>query len=297
MPATLEALRLLATPDTLVLLFAPPAAATPHGTQRQEMTALAKQVEAGGGRIDGLLSCNHDEEAACPCWGAYPGAFWAAGTQFSIHLNGCYVLGDAARDVDMAYAAGARPIMVLGSRTIRQVLGPLPAHQDFPVAADLATAVSYIGVEEDIARQVGQLRSPTPVVPPDHILEANVATLGHVEAISPLAQGRLIRLRETRAQLRDIVRWLTFFVLGAVGLSLGIAYMLTHLYRMQPFPEIAYYVTLQFISRPLRGALFIAWGVGVILLALVSFYRAALRSRWPWPGLGLGQKGKNSKEN
>ena len=84
--------------------------------------------------------------------------------------------------------------------------------------------------------------------------------------------------------MRDIGRWLTFLVLGAVGFSLGIAYMLTHLYRIQPFPEFVYYVTLQFIPRPLRGALFIAWGGGALVLALRSFRRSA--------GLELLGKGK-----
>jgi hypothetical protein len=59
-----------------------------------------------------------------------------------------------------------------------------------------------------------------------------------------------------------------------VGLSLGIAYLLTHLYRVAPFPEYAYYITLQFIPRPVRGALFIIWGVGILVLAVRSFYRS-----------------------
>jgi hypothetical protein len=69
-----------------------------------------------------------------------------------------------------------------------------------------------------------------------------------------------------------------------VGLSLGIAYLLTHLYRIQPFPAIAYYVTLQFIPRPLRGALFIIWGGIVVVLALRSFYRST--SHWRKRGSG-----------
>ena len=60
-----------------------------------------------------------------------------------------------------------------------------------------------------------------------------------------------------------------------MGLSLGIAYLLTHLYRMQRFPAYIYYITLQFIPRPLRGALFILWGAGVLFLAVRSFARSA----------------------
>jgi tellurite resistance protein TehA-like permease len=56
-----------------------------------------------------------------------------------------------------------------------------------------------------------------------------------------------------------------------VWLSLGIAYLLTHLYRVQPFPEFVYYLTLQFIPRPVRAALFILTGVGAVAVSLRAF--------------------------
>ena len=66
----------------------------------------------------------------------------------------------------------------------------------------------------------------------------------------------------------EVKRWLAVLVLGILGLSLGIAYIITHLYRTQPFPEAAYYVTLQFVDRPYRALLFGALGLGVVVLAL-----------------------------
>ena len=51
--------------------------------------------------------------------------------------------------------------------------------------------------------------------------------------------------------------------------------MMTHLYRVQPFPEYVYYLTLQFISRPLRGALFIVLGLLIIVVAARSYYRSS----------------------
>jgi hypothetical protein len=87
------------------------------------------------------------------------------------------------------------------------------------------------------------------------------------------------QMREARLKLKDVARWLTFFILGSLGVTLGIAYLLTHLYRVQPFPDFIYYVTLQFISRPERGALFIVIGAGVILIALRSLYRSDFYAR------------------
>ncbi|MDP2662430.1 MAG: YvcK family protein [Dehalococcoidia bacterium] len=66
----------------------------------------------------------------------------------------------------------------------------------------------------------------------------------------------------------EVKRWLGILVLGIFALSLGIAYFITHLYRTQPFPEFAYYITLQFIDRPYRALLFAVLGVGVVVLAL-----------------------------
>ena len=284
-PATLEAMRSLAAEDTLVFILGVSPAATSEqsegGHDTLGLDMLVKQVEAAGGRIDGLISCEHGAQAACKCWGEYPGALWVAASQFSLRPNECYVLGDSVRDAVAAYAAGARPMIVLCARTIGEVLGNLPDHKDLPMAMDLTTAVRYIAVEEEITRQLGHTRNPATPIPSDEVLYADTTVLPTIKLTSPLAQSLQARLRRARVQLKDMARWLTFFVLGVVGLSLGIAYMLTHLYRVQPFPEFVYYITLQFIPRPLRGALFIIWGAGVILLAVRSFYRSANIAFWP----------------
>lgn len=278
-PATIEAVRLLINGNRLVFLYGR-RPDSPEGDGNDGMEALVKQVEAGGGRIDGLLLCPHGHGAPCHCWGDTPGIFWVAASQFGLQLSECYVLGDAQHDIATAYAAGIRPLMVLCQRTIGEVLGNLPDRKDFPIAIDLTQAVSYIGVEEDISHQLGKPRSVGQPVPPDEVLLATPEALPTVVVTSPVGQSHRARVIRSRAQLRDIARWLTFFVLGAVGLSLGIAYLLTHLYRIQPFPDYVYWITLQFIPRPLRGTIFIIWGIGVILLALRSLYRSAAGPFW-----------------
>jgi len=280
MPATLEAMRLLASDDTLLFLFDPHAPRENGDAGDHGLETLVKQVEAAGGRVDGLISCSHEPEEAGRCWGQAPTSLWVAASQFDLSLDQCYLLGDSAQDLAPAYAAGVRIFLVLCARSIGEVLGNFPAHKDFPIAANLTTAVHYLGVEEEINRQLGHSRDPARPLPSPEVLYAIPEDVPTIAVTSALAKNLQARLRRSRVELRDIARWLTFLVVGAVGLSLGIAYMLTHLYRVQPFPEFIYYVTLQFIPRPLRGALFIAWGAGALALALRSFRRVVNLGLW-----------------
>lgn len=280
MPATLEAMRLLASEDTLLFLFDRRHQGRDSDPGDHGLETLVRQVEAAGGRVDGLISCSHDSEQPCACWGESPTSLWVAASEFDLHLEECYLLADAEEDIVPSYAAGVRPFVVLCARSIGEVLGNSPAHKDFPIAVDLTTAVHYVGVEEEIRRQLGHARETGCPTPAREVLYATPEALPTITVTSPSARALQARLNRSRVQLRDIGRWLTFLVLGAVGFSLGIAYMLTHLYRVQPFPDFVYYVTLQFIPRPLRGALFIALGAGALVLALRSFRRAARLELW-----------------
>lgn len=67
-----------------------------------------------------------------------------------------------------------------------------------------------------------------------------------------------------------IKRWLGLMLAGLVLVSLGVGYLLVHAYRTQPFPEVAGPLTLQFLDRPVRGALFMLAG-GVALV--VAFWK------------------------
>jgi uncharacterized cofD-like protein len=68
----------------------------------------------------------------------------------------------------------------------------------------------------------------------------------------------------------QLKRWVLLMMAGLVFTSLGVAYELTHIYRVQPLPEVAGVLTFQFIERPIRGALFILLGLGVIAIAALK---------------------------
>lgn len=276
-PATLEAMRTLSGGDALVLLYGK---VGERANSRGALLELVSQVRAGGGEIDALIICPHGKEDTCRCWGDTPGMVWVAALQFDLRLERCYLLADNERGVATARAAGVRAVLPLGGRTIEQALGPFPVHKDFPVAMDLSKALYYVEMENTIADELGHSRDRAPAMPTAEALYADPDCLPELQLLSARAEAVRTALRRSRVQLKDVGRWMSFFVAGVIGLALGIAYLLTHLYREQPFPDWVYWATLQFIPRPVRGGLFVAVGAVILYFAVRSLYRSPLLDPW-----------------
>lgn len=258
-------LRALAETELFTILLGA-AAETPAASTAPASRAAAA-VEAAGGRLDGVAWCSHPAGSNCGCWADRPGLILEAATRFDLQRNDCYLIAASPVDVEMAMAAGVRPILVLAGRRIVELLGESGGRKDYPIARSLAQAVEYIQAEERIAAQIGKSRHnlpPTPIEEPSHSAAFSATVL-------PVSRAAVAVSRRSRLRPREVGRWLTFLVVGGVWLSLGIAYLLTHLYRAQPFPEVAWYITLQFIPRVVRGILFILTGVAVVVLASWSF--------------------------
>jgi uncharacterized cofD-like protein len=74
-----------------------------------------------------------------------------------------------------------------------------------------------------------------------------------------------------------VKRWLVLLMVGMVLISLGIGYALANVYRSGvSLPHIFYYLTLQFWPRYVRGALFGALGLSIILFALYKLTQSVL---------------------
>jgi uncharacterized cofD-like protein len=71
-------------------------------------------------------------------------------------------------------------------------------------------------------------------------------------------------------------RWLLLIAIGIALVGLGLGYLMTQVYRTQPFPEWVGFLTLQFIDRPIRGLMFIVAGIGVCGLAIIQLNRSIL---------------------
>lgn len=92
----------------------------------------------------------------------------------------------------------------------------------------------------------------------------------------------LIRKFLSRSSLKwlyvglGVKRWLVLLTLGITILGLGIGYFLVTLYREAAVPGIFYYLTLQFIDRPVRGFLFGVIGIALIAISIVKLSESLL---------------------
>jgi uncharacterized cofD-like protein len=89
----------------------------------------------------------------------------------------------------------------------------------------------------------------------------------------PLPDKQLLRWLRPGMHVK---RWLGLLILGVVIMGLGISYLLREAYLTYTFPGAAYYLTLQFIPRYLRGVLFVAMSGWLILSAVWNLNRAML---------------------
>lgn len=80
-----------------------------------------------------------------------------------------------------------------------------------------------------------------------------------------------------------VKRWLLLLMVGVTTLSLGLAYLLVTIYRQQPLPPVFYYLTLQFVPRVLRAALFGVAGLAMVAAAMYGVNRSLL-AVFPRPG-------------
>jgi len=73
-----------------------------------------------------------------------------------------------------------------------------------------------------------------------------------------------------------IKRWLLLLLLGVAIMGLGFGYFLREVYLSYTFPSWVYYLTLQFLPRYVRGALFVAFSAAVILYSTWKLNRSLL---------------------
>jgi phosphomannomutase/phosphoglucomutase len=74
-----------------------------------------------------------------------------------------------------------------------------------------------------------------------------------------------------------IKRWLLLLLIGIIFLALSAAYIQVQLYRTTDVPEIFYYLTLQFLPRPVRALIFGAIGLGALGLSFVKLSERLFR--------------------
>jgi hypothetical protein len=186
---------------------------------------------------------------ACPlddpdCWGDEPTLVLDAARRSGATPSQAFMVCADPTDVRRASEAGCRPVLVLSGRTLDEVYGPSePATKGAICAPDLETAVHYM-IEES----------------------------GHDAAVGTFPYAHVSTLDErARSQTpsRGDVQWLmTVVILAGLTVALGISYLLREFYQHATLPPQAYWLTLQFIPRALRGAIFLGIGGFIVWFAL-----------------------------
>lgn len=146
LPGSLEAIRLLKEAGYVVLVLtnqacvgrgdlSPGGLEAIHDIMRREAADL-------GGNIDEFFICPHVPGDQCPCRKPEPGLVFQAQSKWGFTLEETLFVGDAARDIQAALAAGCRPVLVLtgkGESTRESYQSG-----DIPIFADLLSVVQSI---------------------------------------------------------------------------------------------------------------------------------------------------------
>jgi D-glycero-D-manno-heptose 1,7-bisphosphate phosphatase len=107
---------------------------------------MCAAVREAGGEIRDIFYCPHHPEDDCTCRKPRPGLIWAAQKRHAIDLAGACMVGDSARDIAAARAAGVGLAVLVRTGNGAAAEKALSERQDRPqhVAADLAAAVDWI---------------------------------------------------------------------------------------------------------------------------------------------------------
>ncbi|MDA3963253.1 MAG: HAD-IIIA family hydrolase [Planctomycetota bacterium] len=101
--------------------------------------AIDAAVVAAGGQIDAWYCCVHPAEQGCACRKPAPGLIHQAQADWDFEPAATWLIGDAARDLAAAEAAGCRPLLVRTGkgRTTEAERSDIPAVDDLAAAVDL----------------------------------------------------------------------------------------------------------------------------------------------------------------
>jgi D-glycero-D-manno-heptose 1,7-bisphosphate phosphatase len=107
---------------------------------------MISELAAGGAHVDGIYFCPHGMEDDCECRKPNPGMLDRAAREHALALAACWVVGDRYADLEMAYTAGCRGILVMtgygrGEYELHHAKWP---RQPDALAADLTEAVRRI---------------------------------------------------------------------------------------------------------------------------------------------------------
>ncbi len=104
---------------------------------------MCAAIESAGGRLAGIFICPHAPGEGCDCRKPLPGLLRQIERRFATRLEDMPVIGDSERDLQAAWAVGARAILVRTGNG-RKTEARLSGQEKVEVYDDLAAAVHVL---------------------------------------------------------------------------------------------------------------------------------------------------------
>ncbi len=105
---------------------------------------LVRLLAAHGARLEAIYFCPHGPEDGCRCRKPAPGMFQRLLAERCLTPSRCLAIGDSARDIEAAEAAGIEALLVRSGKGERTLAARPDLARRLPVFADLAEAASWI---------------------------------------------------------------------------------------------------------------------------------------------------------
>ena len=149
LPGALASLARLARSPFAIVVLSNQSAINRGLVSRSEVDAIngrmVRQVEANGGRVDGVYVCPHRPDEGCSCRKPEPGLLHQAAAELAIDLNSSYLVGDALADMQAGLRARCTPLLVRTGRGEEELARAQEAKVvDFVYFPDLPQAVDFI---------------------------------------------------------------------------------------------------------------------------------------------------------
>ncbi len=113
-----------------------------EATLAQIHAKMRREAQAHGGRITAVYYCPHGPDSACPCRKPKPGLLKQFAADWQANLAETVMVGDAFRDVQAAWAAGAQAVLVKTGKGLK-TLAENP-HLDVPIFDTLYDAAQFL---------------------------------------------------------------------------------------------------------------------------------------------------------
>lgn len=107
-------------------------------------TRMQSELAEHGAHLEGIFFCPHGPDDDCDCRKPKPGLFNRIEQLFGHSLDHVMAVGDSARDIQAARAAGAQPVLVRTGKGQRTLSDDAAAVDGVPVYDNLLAAVDNL---------------------------------------------------------------------------------------------------------------------------------------------------------